>query len=114
MQSVHTSYVMSVIAPIHALSIPSIDPYNDKHQEFPAKFPGTSLGEKKPSKITTKIPDNVTLTLQQVKFTEKKFPGTNLGEKNPSQITTKIPDNVTLTLQQVKFTEETPSNFPVT
>ena len=70
-QSIHTSCVMSVIAPIHALPILSVNLSDDEHQEFLDEFPGTSYGEKKPSKIMAKIPDNVALTLHQVKFPEE-------------------------------------------
>ena len=72
-QPVHSS---CIIAPIHALSIPSINPSDDECQDFPDKFPGTKYGEK--SKITVKFPDNIALTLHQVKFLEET-PGTTIG-----------------------------------
>ena len=62
---------MSVIAPIHASSIPSIHPSDDEHQEILDKFPGTIYGEKTPSKFMAKPPDNITLTLHQAQFLEK-------------------------------------------
>ena len=65
---------MSVIAPISALSIPSIHPSDNEHQEIPDKFPGTNNGEKNPSKIMVKIPDDITLTLHNAKF-PVKIPG---------------------------------------
>ena len=61
---------MSVIAPIHALPILSVHPSDDKHQEIPDEFPSTSYGEKNRSKTMVKIPDDITLTLNQVKFPE--------------------------------------------
>ena len=71
---------MSVIAPVHASPIPSVHPSDDECQEFPEKFPGTNYGEKKPSKIMAKIPDDITLTLHQAKFPEET-PGTTNGVK---------------------------------
>ena len=62
---------MSVIAPIRALPVPSILPYDDEHQEFPDGFPGTNYGEKNRSEIMVKFPHDVTLTLQQAKFLEE-------------------------------------------
>ena len=62
---------MPVIAPVHALPIPSIHPDNDECQEFPDEFPGTKYGEKNMSKIMVKFPDNVSLTLHQAKFLEE-------------------------------------------
>ena len=70
-QPVRTSCVKSVIAPIHAPSIPPVHPYDDECQEFPDGFPGTHYGEKHPSKIMAKIPHDITLTLQQAKFPEE-------------------------------------------
>ena len=70
-----TSCVTSVIAPVSALPIPSIHPTDDECQEFPDEFPSTNYGEKNPSIILAKIPDNVTLTLHQEKFPEET-PGT--------------------------------------
>ena len=94
-QPVHTSCVTSVIAPVCASSVPSVLPYGNERQEFPAEYPGTNYGEKNPSEITAKIPYNVTLTLQQAKFLEKTPDTTNrvnyLG-------------NFLLTLIWVKFT----------
>ena len=69
--SIYTSCIMSVIAPIHALSIPSVHPSNDKCQEIPDEFPSTHYGETFPSEITVKIHDDITLTLCNVKFPEK-------------------------------------------
>ena len=59
---------MSVIAPVHASSVPSVHLSDDEHQEILDEFPGTNYGEKNPSKITLKIPDYVTLTLHNAKF----------------------------------------------
>ena len=42
--------------------------------------PGTNYGEKFPSKIMTKIPYNITLTLHKAKFLEET-PGTTNGVK---------------------------------
>ena len=54
---------MSVsFAPVHALSIPSIHPSDDKHQEVLAEFPGTNYGRNL-SEIMAKIPDDITLIL---------------------------------------------------
>ena len=44
--TVCTSSIMYVIAPICTLSIPSIHPSGDKHQEIPDEFPGTNYGKK--------------------------------------------------------------------
>ena len=41
-----TSSVMSVNAPIHALSILSIHPSDEEHQEILDAFTGTNYGEK--------------------------------------------------------------------
>ena len=62
---------MSVIAPIHALPILSIHPYDDEHQEFSDGFPDTKYGEKKPSENMVKFPHDVPLILQQAKFTDE-------------------------------------------
>ena len=45
---------MSVVAPVHASSVPSVLPYDDERQEFPDGFPGTNYGEKNPSEIMAK------------------------------------------------------------
>ena len=71
---------MSVVTPIHALSEPSVHLSDDEHQEFPDEFPGNNYGEKTPSEIMVKIPDNITLTLHQAKFLEET-PGTTNGVK---------------------------------
>ena len=71
---------MSVTAPISASSIPSIHPSDDECQEIPDEFLGTNYGEKFPSEIMAKFPDNVTLTLHSVKFLEK--PPDNLNGGN--------------------------------
>ena len=44
--SVSTSSVMSIVAPICALSVPSVHPSIDKSQEILDKFPSTKYGEK--------------------------------------------------------------------
>ena len=49
--SIYTSCIMSVIAPIHALSVLSIHPSDDKHQEIWDDFPDANYGEKNPSEI---------------------------------------------------------------
>ena len=77
-----TSYITSAIVPICALPVPSICPTDDECQEFLDKFPSTSYGEKLPSKITAKIPDNVTLTLHQAKSPEEAARTTS-GVKDP-------------------------------
>ena len=63
-QPIHTLCIMSVITPIHASPVPSVLPYDDKHQEFLDGFPGTNYGEKIPSEIMVKFPHDITLTLQ--------------------------------------------------
>ena len=62
---------MSIIAPISALSIPSVHLSDDEHQEILEEFSHTNYGEKFPSQIL--IPHNVTLTptLHNAKFPEK-------------------------------------------
>ena len=94
-QPVRTSCITSVIAPVCASSVPSVLPYGNERQEFPAGYPGTNYGEKNPSEITAKIPHDVTLTLQQAKFPEKTPDTTNR---------VKYPGNFLLTLIRVKFT----------
>ena len=69
--TVCTLSVTSVISPIHALSILSIHPSDDECQEILDEFPGTIYWEKLPAGITARIPDDVTLTLHNVKFLEK-------------------------------------------
>ena len=58
--TVCTSSVASVIAPIHALTVPSIHPSihpsDDECQEIPDKFPITNYGETILSNIVAKIP----------------------------------------------------------
>ena len=76
-QPIHTLCIMSLIAPIHALPILSIHSSYDEHQEFPDEFPSTKYGEKNLSEITVTFPDNVTLTLNQVKFLEEAADTTN-------------------------------------
>ena len=96
-QSVHTLCITSVIAPVHASSIQpictlcitsviapvcslpilSICPSNDEHQEFPEEFPNIKFGEKTPTKIMVQFPDDITLTLHQVKFLEETTDTTN-------------------------------------
>ena len=71
---------MSVIAPVHASSVLTVQPYNEECQEFPDEFPSTNYGETNQSEIMAKIPDNVTLTLDQAKFLEES-PGTIIGVK---------------------------------
>ena len=75
--SIHPSDA-SVIAPIHALPIPSIHLTNHKHQEILDEFPSTNYGENNLSEIMAKIPDDITLTLHQAKFPEET-PGTTNG-----------------------------------
>ena len=65
-QHIHTPCVTSVIAPVCGLPFLSICLTNNEHQEFPDEFHSTNYGEKLLSKITAKIPDNITLTLHQV------------------------------------------------
>ena len=67
-------YIMCYVccfAPVCASPIPSVNPSNDKCQEFPDGFPGIKYGEKNPSKIMVKFPHNVTLALHQVKFLQE-------------------------------------------
>ena len=82
-EHIYTSCDMSVIAAVCTSSEPSIHPSHDKCQEFLDEFPGTNYGEKNLSKITAKIPDDITLTLCQVKFLEAT-PGTTNGVKYPA------------------------------
>ena len=70
-QPVHTSRVTSVLAPIHALPVLSVHPSDDECQEFPDEFPGAKYGEKNSSEIMVKIPDDITLTLHELKFPEE-------------------------------------------
>ena len=70
-QPIHPSCTMSVFAPVHALPVLSILPYDDEPLEFLDGFSGTSYGEKKPFEIIVKFPHDVTLTLQQAKFPEE-------------------------------------------
>ena len=70
-QSICTLCIMSVIAPVHELPIPSIHPSDDECQEFPDGFPSTKYGEKTLSEIMVKFPHDITLTLHQAKFPEE-------------------------------------------
>ena len=81
--SICTSYVMSVVSPVSASPVPSGHLTNDERQEFPDEFPGTNNGEKLPSKITAKIPDDITLSLHQAKFLVGT-PGITDGVKYPA------------------------------
>ena len=45
-QPICTSCIMSVIAPIHALPSPSVHPYDKQHQEFPDGFASYNYGVK--------------------------------------------------------------------
>ena len=54
----------TVIAPISASSIPSINQSDDECQEIQDKFPSSNHGEKFPVEITAKIPDDISLTLK--------------------------------------------------
>ena len=67
----HSSSVLSVIAPVHASSIPSINPSDVKSQEIPEEFASANYGEKFLVEIMAKIPDNATLTLTKENFLEK-------------------------------------------
>ena len=80
--TISTLSVMSVIAPIHALPIPSVHPSDDKHQEILDKFHSTKYVEKSLSKVMAKFPSNITLTLHQAKFPERS-PGNSDGVKYP-------------------------------
>ena len=77
-QSIHTSCIMSVVAPIQALPVPSVHHFDDKCQEFPMNSPVLCMGREKTSKITVNFPDGITLTLHQAKFLEKT-PDTTKG-----------------------------------
>ena len=66
-----TLSIMSVIAPIHASSVPYVHPSDDEHQKIPDEFTSTSYGEKDSSEISAKFPDDVALTLHQTKLLEK-------------------------------------------
>ena len=68
---------MSVIAPVHALPIPSIHPSDNEHQEFLDEFPCTKYGEKNASEIMVIFSHNATLTLHQTKFLEETPNTTN-------------------------------------
>ena len=69
--TVHPLSVMSVIAPISASSILSVHPSDDEHQEIPEEFPVTPTPIKYGENFLAKYPDDVTLTLCNVKFLEK-------------------------------------------
>ena len=68
----------SVVAPISALSVPSVHPSDDECQEIPDKLPSTNYGDKFLAEIMAKIPDIATLTQHNVKFLEKT-PGNSNG-----------------------------------
>ena len=93
-QPIHTSCITAVVAPIHALPVPSVHPSDDECQEFLDGFPSTKYGEKNLSEIMVKFPDDVTLTLNQVKFVEETPDTTNRVI---------YPVNFTSTQIQVKF-----------
>ena len=77
--TVHTSSVMSVITLISASYVPSIHPLDDEGWEKLEQFPSTSYEENFMVVITAKIPDDITLTLHQVKFPEKASQNFNVG-----------------------------------
>ena len=87
---------MSIIAPVHALSVLSVHLSEDEHQEFLDKFPSTYYGEKNPSKIIAKVPTGITLTLHQVKLLDK-----TPGNSNGGNITVEFPSGQ----KWVKFME---------
>ena len=62
---------MSVEAPISALSVPSVHPSDNEHQEIPDEIAGTNHGEIFLAKIVSKISDDITLTQCNVKLPEK-------------------------------------------
>ena len=93
-EHVSTSCTMSVVAPMQASPVLSVHLSDNNCQEFPDEFPGNNYGKKNPSEIMAKIPDNITLTLHQVKFTEET-PGTTNGVKYLS--------NFLVTQKWVKF-----------
>ena len=62
---------MSVDAPISALSVPSVHPSDNEHQEIPDEIAGTNHGEIFLAKIVSKISDDITLTQCNVKLPEK-------------------------------------------
>ena len=66
--TVYTSSVMSVIGPVGVLSIPSIHPSDNKHQEIPVKFPSTNCGEKYLVEIMVKIPSEIHLYIDFTSF----------------------------------------------
>ena len=81
-QHVHTLCITSVIAPVRALPIPSIHLTDDEPQEFPDEFASSNYQEKNLSIIMAKVPDNITLTLQQAKLSDDS-PRTTNGVKYP-------------------------------
>ena len=68
-QLLNSSPVTSVIAPIHASSVPSIHLSDDEYQKILSKFPSTNHGENIPDEIMSIIPEDV--TLNQAKILEK-------------------------------------------
>ena len=134
--SIHTPYGTSVIAPVCALSVPSVHTsyISSIHTSYGSSViaPVSALSDEHvhTSCITSVVPPvsaspipSVCLTDDKCQKFPDKFPGTNYGENLPFKIMAKIPDDVTPTLHQAKFPEETPGNtngvkymgsFPVT
>ena len=132
--SVHTPYSTSVIAPVHAFSVPSIctlyipSIYTLYSSSVIAPEHALSVEHICASCIMSVIAPISALPILSVHLTNRqefpdKFPGTNYGENLPSEIMAKFLDDITLTLHQAKFLEETlgttngaicPVNFLVT
>ena len=113
--SVSTLYVMSVIAPIHALSIPSVS--TSYVTSVIAPIHASSVQPAHTSCVMSVIAPICASPVPSVhpyddehqEFLDE-FPSTKYWEKNPSETMVKFPHDVTLTLHQAKFPEETPDN----
>ena len=138
--SIHTPYGTSVIAPVCALSVPSIHPsyipsihtsygssviapvsaLSDEHVHTSCI---TSVVAPVSASVSASLIPSVCLTDDKCQEFPDKFLGTNYLENLPFKVMAEIPDDVTLTPHQAKFQEETPGNtngvkymgdFPVT
>ena len=59
---------MSVIAPIHALSVLSINLSDNEHHKILEEFPGINYGKKFPVETMVKIPDDAMPILCKAKL----------------------------------------------
>ena len=112
-QPVHSSCIMSVVAPICALYAQPV-----RSSCIPSDIAPVRASSIRPIHTScvmsvfapihaSPVPSVLPYDDEIQEFPDG-FPSTNYGEKNLSETMVKFPHNVTLTLQQAKFLEETP------